>query len=60
MFQDVLSVTFYRNEGITRLSNEICPEVILRDFNVLLCADCRSEVRFAISPKFSKEQAQLD
>jgi len=60
IFQDILSVRFNRYKGITRLSNEICPEVKLRDFNVFLCADCRSEIRFAIPPKFSEQQAQLD
>jgi len=43
---------FFEKLIVTQLSNEICPEVKLCDFNVFLCADCRSEIRFAISPEF--------
>jgi hypothetical protein len=44
---------------ITQFSNGICPEIKLYDFNVFFFADYKPEIRFAISPKLSEEQAHI-
>ena len=45
---------------ITTLNTEIWPEVTLGDFNTFVCVDCRSEIRFALSPNLSEEQAHSE
>ena len=47
-------------KAIAPLSNGICPEVKLGDFNVFFCADYRSEIYFVISPTHSKEHTHLE
>jgi len=42
------------------LNIEICPEETLGDFDMFVYVDCRSEIRFALSPKLSEEQAHSE
>jgi hypothetical protein len=42
------------------LSNEICPEVKLGDYNVFFHTDYISEICSVIPPKLSKEHAHLE